>query len=207
MVLDCAIATGVFDGIAFIDDGLTRENVCGYPVLGCGSSVPDAVAAGFSKVIVAIGDNSQRARCFATAVRCGLEPVVVVHPTAVVSPFAFVGGGTVVMPQAVINSGAVIGRNCIINTACVVEHDCFISDHAHISPGAVLGGGVQVGEGAHVGLGASILPGAVIGAESVVGAGSVVLRAVDQGAVVAGVPARALASARHNRPMRSADLR
>ncbi len=196
MVLDCAIAAGTFGRIAFVDDDPAREDVCGCPVLGSSSSLPDAVAAGFSKVIVAIGDNSLRARFFVRAARAGLEPAVVIHPTAFISPFALVGDGTVVMPHAVINTGAVIGRDCIINSASVVEHDCFVSDHAHISPGAVLGGGVHVGEGAHVGLGASILPGAVIGAESVVGAGSVVLRLVDQGAVVAGVPARALASAR-----------
>ena len=49
---------------------------------------------------------------------------------------------------------------------------------------------MTVGDGAMVGLGARVLPGVTIGAGATVGAGAVVIRDVEAGSTVVGVPAR-----------------
>ncbi len=58
---------------------------------------------------------------------------------------------------------------------------------------------VSIGAHAWIGRGATVLPGVTIGDHAVVGANAVVTRDVPPGAVVAGVPARPIASAREAR--------
>jgi acetyltransferase-like isoleucine patch superfamily enzyme len=55
----------------------------------------------------------------------------------------------------------------------------------------VLLGAAEVGSGTLVGSGARVLPGVRVGSGVVVGAGAVVAADVPDGAVVAGIPARA----------------
>lgn len=200
VVLDCARAMDVFDQIAVLDDSAPEGgNFCGCPILGDRSRLSAALEAGYTHVIVAIGDNEVRSQCYEIAIAGGLEPVCVIHPSALVSPSAAVGPGTVLMPGAVINACARIGRDSVINTGAVVEHDCRIGDHVFISPRAALGGAVTVGDYAFIGLGAAVLPLAGIAEHAIVGAGAVVLDGVDPYTTVVGVPARALARSRRQR--------
>lgn len=204
VVLDIARASQLYTLIAFVDDSLdpARPALHGAEILGCPDELESLLAAGYQSLVVSVGNNQARARCFKTATGMGFARPALVHPTAVVSPNARLGAGTVVMPRAVVNAGAEIGENAIVNTAAVVEHDCRIGDHVHLSPGVVLGGGVTVRAFAHLGLGAIALPGTVIGDYAVVGAGAVVLRSVPSGMTVAGVPARPtrLKEQTHDRP-------
>ena len=193
VVLDVGRSQGSFDSIVFIDD---RHKELGPSFLLCpvvGGTEALQSLRGYS-FLISIGDNTQRARCYAVAVAQELAPATLIHRTAIIAPSAIVGIGTVVMPGAIVNAHAHIGDDCIVNTGAIIEHDCVIDDHVHVSPGVALGGGVTVGRFAHVGIGAVVLPGVHIGESAVVGAGSVVLKSVIHGATVAGVPSRLLHS-------------
>ena len=149
-----------------------------------------AALAGPLPLHIAIGDNRVR-RDLASAKPAG-GWIQAAHPQALIDPAARIGAGALVALGAVVQAGASIGAHVIVNTGAIVEHDCVVGDFAHVAPGSVLGGGIQAGEGALIGLGARIMPGVRIGAWAVVGAGAVVLEDVPDGAVVAGVPARAV---------------
>lgn len=174
----------------FLDDDPARWGTTwlGAPVFGGGAWIRGRTDV--NAIVVAIGDNRERARLQLEMEKLGVQLPRLCDPTAVVASDARVGPGTVVCPLAVINSDAGVGRGAIVNTGAVIEHDCRIGDFAHVSPNATLGGGVHIGVRAHVGLGASVLPGIHIGDDAVVGAGAVVTRSVAPGAVVLGVPAR-----------------
>jgi UDP-N-acetylbacillosamine N-acetyltransferase len=189
VVAEVARSSG-FSILGFLDDDSTRWGVTwqGAVVLGGAAWIRNQTH--LNAVVIAVGDNRERARLQLEVEKLGLQLPSLCHPTAVVSSNSRVGPGTVVCPLAVINPDAEVGRGVIINTGALIEHDCRVADFAHLSPNATLGGGVCIGMRTHVGLGASVLPGIHIGDDAVVGAGAVVTRSVDRGAIVLGVPAR-----------------
>jgi sugar O-acyltransferase (sialic acid O-acetyltransferase NeuD family) len=173
--------------------GLTVAAVLGRPgdpkdVLGVPVTLdPSRVDA--DSFIVAIGDNSTRAKVFAEWSEAGLTPASVIHPSAVLAEDAAIGVGVMVAAGVIVSTQATIGDNAILNTGCTVDHDAVIGAHAHVGPGVSLCGGVRVGEGSLVGVGASVIPNTEIGSWATVGAGAAVTEAVPDHTVWGGVPA------------------
>ena len=186
VVFDVLIAAGM-QVMGFVDDRPGRHDVLGKPVLGSLWSFGPV-----DGVIVAIGENRTRAEKYRELRSAGVELVNAIHPNAVVSPYARLGNGILVAPGVVVNVDAVIGDNTILNTGASVDHDCVIGDHVHIAPASTLGGTVLVDDGAFLGIGTRVVPGMRIGSWSTTGAGSVVIRHVEPGSTVIGVPARPL---------------
>lgn len=150
----------------------------------------DSEALAAASAILAIGDNRTRAKLART-----LNPAIwqtVIHPRAYVHETAQIGKGSLICAGAAVQPDAVIGDHVIVNTGAVIEHDCRVGDFSHIGPTGCLGGGAAVQEGTFVGLGAKIIPLITIGAWAIVGAGAAVIRDVETGTTVAGVPAKPL---------------
>jgi sugar O-acyltransferase (sialic acid O-acetyltransferase NeuD family) len=191
VVAECAVLTGRFNRIAFIDDRFDGVGeFFGLPVLGSRAALTPAVVREYRGFIAAIGDNHKRAACFECALSVGLVPQTLIHPSAVVSPAVTIGEGTILVAGAVINAGAIIGRNCIINTAATVGHDCVVGDHVHISPHSALAGESVIGAYVHLGIGAVTIPGTVVGEGSVIGAGALLRGHIPANVTAVGVPAR-----------------
>ena len=181
--------------VVFVDDRWPDISAVGpWPVIGKGDSIGDGLGSDDS-VVVAIGDNRLRLGLVRRLLAEGTNVATVVHPNAVVSRYASVGAGSVIFAGAVINVGSRIGLACIVNTGASIDHDCRIADGVHISPGVNLAGGVTIGRKSWVGIGASVRELVTIGDDVTVGAGSVVLKAVADGSIVAGVPAKAIKQA------------
>ncbi len=181
--------------IAGLIDGFraTGEKTLGYPVLGGTSDLAALIAQYDLKgAIVAIGDNSVRARVAAeVATLCPQLPfVTAVHPAASVGKSVIIGAGTVVMAGAVVNACCQVGRFCIVNTKASLDHDCVMEDYSSLAPGVTTGGNCRIGSHAAVSIGAVLRHGITIGEHSVVGAGSIVLKAVEAFSVAYGTPAK-----------------
>jgi sugar O-acyltransferase (sialic acid O-acetyltransferase NeuD family) len=197
VVAEAAKATGQWEHIAFVDDGLAHAtDVLGLPVLG---SIDDAsrFSSEYADAVVAIGNASVRLQVMdrLRSQRFGLP--VVIHPAAWVSPSALLGDGTVVFAMATINASAVIGRGGIVNTGATIDHDCRLGEAVHVCPGAHIAGDVSLGDVSWVGIGASVVNGLVIGKDVIIGAGAAVVSNVENGVTVAGVPAKVIK--RHDR--------
>lgn len=175
-------------------DGRATADVdrSGVAMLGRTEDVARFISDGIADVFIAVGDNRTRQALADRVAAAGGRLVRAVSPHAVLSPTVEVSDGALVMPGVVVNAHSQIGHGAIINTRASVDHECRIGAFAHVAPGVSLGGDVTIEEGALVGIGACVTLGRTVGAWSTVGAGSAVIRDVEPGTTVAGVPARSL---------------
>jgi sugar O-acyltransferase (sialic acid O-acetyltransferase NeuD family) len=147
-----------------------------------------------ARFVVALGDPAARRRVAETLDALGLAATVIVHPRVEMSRTVRIGEGSIVCAGSIVTTNIRIGRHVQINVGCTVSHDAVIGDFATLSPGVHIAGHVHVGERAFLGTGASIINGradapVVIGDGAVIAAGACVTKAVEAGALVAGVPA------------------
>ena len=147
-----------------------------------------------TRFVVALGDPSQRRVAAMACSEAGHSPAVLVHPRAEISRWVEIGDGTIVYAGCFLSTNLGIGRHAQINVACTVSHDVQIGDFSTLSPGVHVAGHVRIGREVFIGTGASIINGSAdepltIGDGAVIAAGACVTRAVDPGAMVAGVPA------------------
>lgn len=84
-----------------------------------------------------------------------------------------------------------------VGNDCMIGPFCYITDHDHASgmegrraDQPLLSLPVTIRQNVWIGAGAIILKGVQIGADAIIGAGAVVTHSVDEGGVVAGIPAK-----------------
>lgn len=191
VVADAAILAG-FDEIIFFDARWNKQNVhMGFQVVGSEQEILGGKFS-FDAAVIAIGDNSIRARWGSRFREYSLPMATIIHPAAVISRSASIGPGSVVFAGAIVNASAVLGEGCILNVASTVDHDCQLGHYVHVASGANIAGEVNIGRESLIGVGAAVRPLTAIGSGVTIGAGAVVIRSVDDGLVVAGNPAREL---------------
>lgn len=140
--------------------------------------------------VVAVGLPDIRARIVALFERAGWTPTTLVHPSSAVSRTAELGSGSVVAAYAAVGADVLVGRHVHIDRAAQVGHDTVIGDFTTIHPSAVISGDCSLGAGVRIGTTATVLPGIAVGERAFVGAAACVVRPVQPGATVSGVPAR-----------------
>lgn len=140
--------------------------------------------------IMAIADPKAKLQIAQQLEARGAQFLNFIHASALVARHVQIGRGVVICPNTVVSCHAQIGDFVEINLASTIGHDvkigpgCTLSAHVDITGFAVLEEGVFLGSHA------SVLPRARVGAYAKVGAGTVVLRSVNAGATVMGVPAK-----------------
>lgn len=114
----------------------------------------------------------------------------VVHPRSVISPSAGLADGALVGPLAVLGAQAELCAHAVVARGALVGHHTRVGVGAVLNPAANVGGNAFIGDGAAIGMGATVLNAVRVGARAVVAAGAVVIRDVEEGQRVQGVPAR-----------------
>lgn len=187
VVADIAQKLGVYDTIAFLDDGEAKETM-GVPIVGKTADVQKYVKS--ADIFVAIGNSQVRGAFIERLLLMGANIPALIHPSAIIGASVEIGAGTAVMAGAVINPCSKIGKGVIVNTCSSVDHDCTIEDCAHISVGAHIAGSVRVGAHTWIGIGGIVKNNISICADCMIGAGAVVVKNITATGTYIGVPAK-----------------
>lgn len=119
-----------------------------------------------------------------TLVRLAHVGGVVIKDDVEIFPFTNVDRAT--FGDTVIETGAKIDH------FVHVSHNARVGENCFVAAGAILCGSSSVGANSWVGVGAMIKESVKVGRRTLIGLGAVVIRDVDDGDVVAGVPAKSL---------------
>lgn len=191
-VISTVESEGKYEIVGLVDDKILDKNekILGYDVIGNFGALSKLYKEGIKKVVLAIGDNTDRRRLFEMAEQLNFEVINAIHPSAKLARHLEIGKGVVICIGAILSPCAKIGNNTIINVGAIIGHENIIGNHVHISSGANLAGRITVKDGAFVGIGSTIKETVTIGKNAIVGAGAVVLDDVQDDTIVVGLPAR-----------------
>jgi sugar O-acyltransferase (sialic acid O-acetyltransferase NeuD family) len=167
------------------------EEAYRLPKLGTSSQLP-SLRKKYALAVVAITDVQARRKYAELLTAAGYTLQTLVAPSAEVADNATVGAGCIIRQQAVIGPRAVIGDNTVVSDLAYVGHDCRIGRNVYVAPGANLNGSVTIGDNTFIGTGAVVLPERTVGSGSVVAAAACVIRDLEDGGRVAGIPAVAI---------------
>jgi len=180
--------------LGFLDDDkrMSGEEYLGIKVLGGKevlSQYPDA------RILAVPGNPSQYLKRKEIIDGLAVEKsrfTQVIHPSAIVSPDSKVGTNSLIMANVVVTSHVTIGDHCIILPNTTISHDSVVGHYCCIGSNVSISGGVQIGENSYIGSGSKIREQIQIGTNTLVGLGSNVIRAVGDGTIIAGNPAKPL---------------
>ena len=181
--------------IGFLDDKVTKNTlVKGIKVLG-----GQEVINGFDRpvnVVLAFGNPVAKARKVTSIEQLRVQYLTLIHPSVVLQDEGSIriGEGSILCAGCKLTTDIVVGSHVLINLNCSVGHDTGIGNFSSIMPGVNIAGEVVIGEEVMIGAGTSILNRITIGKRCQIGMGSAVIRNVEDDMLVAGVPAKVVAT-------------
>jgi sugar O-acyltransferase (sialic acid O-acetyltransferase NeuD family) len=193
LIEQCHAAGEPIECVAFVDDDPTRcgRHVHGLPVL----TLHEAIRQDLSGVVVAVGSPQAREKIVSRVQAAGLALPTVIHPRVECSRHNIIAEGVVVCAGCILTTDVRVNFGVHVNLDCTIGHDVVIGEFSTLAPGVHISGWVHLGKRVYVGTGAVIINGSeatplTIGDDAVIGAGACVVRPVNPGATVVGVPAK-----------------
>ncbi len=122
----------------------------------------------------------------------GRDCPVLIHPSATIGREVELGPGTIICSHVSITNHITLGRHVHVNLNSTIGHDVTLGDYVTLSPAVSISGNVHAEPGVFFGTGANVNPGLNVGVDAVVGTGAAVIRDVNPGVTVVGVPAKSL---------------
>ena len=143
VIADIAQKLGVYNTIAFLDDGVAKESM-GLPIVGKTVDIEKYIKT--TDVFFAIGNSQVRGEFVERLLSLGANIPTLIHPSAVIGACVDIGVGTAIMAGVVLNPCSKLGKGVILNTCSSIDHDCIIGDYCHIAVGVHVAGTVTLGD-------------------------------------------------------------
>ncbi len=180
--------------VCFIDDDSSKhgEILNDIPVMGLEetySRFPNA------RIVGGVGNPQVREKLMIKAAETGFGFETIIHNRVEKSRWVKIGEGSVICAGNILTTNITLGVHVHLNLDCTIGHDAILDDFTTLAPGVHMSGWVHTGKRVYIGTGAVIINGTrdnpiVIGDDAVIGAGACVIRSVEPGHTVVGVPAK-----------------
>ena len=167
-------------------DFLTQQ----LPVFDSKSLVEFSIKNKVHFAISAIGNNYARAEKFNLLKSNGFKMLSIVHPKALIDTNVSYGENVIIEMGTAIHTHSKIGNNVFLGGDALIGHHNQIGNHVLVGGNASFGGSVVIEDYVTIGVGSSIKPGITLGEGSTVGVGAAVIKDVEPGTTVVGVPAK-----------------
>jgi sugar O-acyltransferase (sialic acid O-acetyltransferase NeuD family) len=181
-----------FQIAAFGDDNMDKSKITtgNVPLFNQRDLFQFAKKNEIQTAIIAIGNNRVRGIKYNLFKNAGFEMLSIVHPKALIDTEVVYGDNVIIEMGTAIHTHSKIGNNVFLGGDALIGHHNIIGNHVLVGGNASFGGAVVVEDYASIGVGSSIKPGVTIGKGAVVGVGAVVIKDVEPGTTVVGVPAK-----------------
>ena len=178
--------------VAYGDDDPQKsaDHIDGTPVFGQEDLLDFAKQNNIKLAITAIGNNNVRAEKFNLLKNTGFQMISIVHPQALIDTKVSYGDNVIIEMGTAIHTHSKIGNNVFVGGEALIGHHNTIGDHVLVGGNVSFGGSVVVEDYVSLGVGASIKPGIRLGKGSIIGVGAAVIKDVEPGTTVVGVPAK-----------------
>lgn len=186
LFLDCKFAD--IDCKGFLDDKADAlAEYSNYPPII--SSVESYIPKPDDVFICALGDVAYKEKYASVLLEKGGIFISLIHPSASISMNTTIGQGCIIEKNAIVSCDVTIGDFVTVMPQAVLGHDTQVGDWSHIGSFAFMGGFSKLGRSVTLHPTVNILPHKKVGDNATVGAGSVVIRPVQEGRTVFGIPA------------------
>lgn len=188
--------------IGFLNDGVPAGETQGkfkqIPVLGTPEDVHRFIEYEDTYVLLAYKTMKKEKEMWEKLLRLNIPRekfINVIHPSVQIPwDYCSIGNGVMMAPNVQLSPDTTISDNCILLGNSFIGHDSTLERYVSVANHASIGARVHLGKAAHIGSNATIRQGVNIGDFSLVGMGAVVLHDVPPNTIVAGVPAKVIAS-------------
>lgn len=143
-------------------------------------------------VVIGIGFPKAKRKVFEKIKDNGNEFPSFVANNAWLSNRVSVGKGVILYPGVSINYETVVEDFVIMNMNCAIGHNCHIAKFAALAPGVNLAGFTKIEEAVDMGIGAATKQNIIVGKDAVIGGQTMLVKNVEPGTKVAGVPGKVI---------------
>lgn len=180
-----------FEIAGFVEDDRHRTGrraLLELPILG----VEEALKQSHSHAAICAIGSPERQSLVERFEEAEFEFATLISPTAIVYDRQAVQPGCIICDFANIDPDVSVGRHTIVTSRVTLAHHVAVGEFSFIAASVTTGGHCRIGSRCFIGTGAILGDHIAVGDDATVAAGAVVVRDVESGQSVAGVPARTI---------------
>lgn len=176
---------GVIDG-----NRKKGERLYGVEVIGDDYLLNDSHLRATTRLVIAVGNLTQRRKVFDESRRYGYTLASLIHPSCVISPYAEIGEGAIINPFTSIRIGAKLGNLFLSEGHSRIGYENHLGDNVIVATNVMLNAKMEIGDDCFFGTSATILPYLKIGNACYIAAGALVTKNIPNGRLAIGSPAK-----------------